>query len=62
MKMKNNNKVTFQGHKYRRAKVLSKWNSIIRFYEDNGAKKTVEQFKISRGSLYYIIKEMNKTV
>lgn len=51
-----------RGYEYKRAQVLSKWILIIRIYQEQGVKKTLEQFKISRGHLYYIIKEMNKEV
>lgn len=54
--------VKLQGHMHRREKVYSKWVQIVKFYEENGAKATVDEFKISRSHLYYIIREMNKPV
>jgi len=55
------NEVKLQGHMHRRAKVLSKWVAIVKFYEEKGAKETIEKYNISRSHLYYIIREMNKT-
>lgn len=54
--------VKLQGHAHRRTKVYSKWVQIVEFYEKNGAKDTLDEFKISRGHLYYIIREMNKKI
>lgn len=54
--------VKLQGHAHRRERVYSKWVAIVKYYEENGAKATVDEFKISRGHLYYIIREMNKKI
>lgn len=52
--------VKLQGHMHRREKVYSKWVQIVNYYQEHGAKETIEEFSISRSHLYYIIKEMNK--
>lgn len=54
--------ITLQGHAHRRERVYSKWVQIVEFYEKNGAKETVDKFKISRSHLYYIIRQMNSKV
>mgnify|MGYP001577739374 CR=1 FL=1 len=52
--------VKMQGYKHYREQVLPRWRQIAKSYEEKGAKLTCEEFKIKRGYLYYIIKELNK--
>lgn len=54
--------IKLQGHTHRRERVYSKWVAIVKYYEENGAKATIEEYNISRSHLYYIIKQMNKNI
>ena len=54
--------IKMQGHAHQKSKALSQWMQIGQYYEEHGAKETYEKFGISRPSLYYIIKQLNKII